>query len=541
MAWEEAAEFFSRLNQALNSFDWAASETISNELSERIRKNPDPFPEGIAKRLLTSLRRKQRFRSMAAISESLVQSGVRAPLVQRQYAQALIDQGLLTPAESMLRSIVKNSQNAGAEEFEARGLMGRIYKQLYVNRNDAKSPANQNNLERALKEYLYVYRLDPKEHLWHGINVVALAARGRREGIPETGLPDPRALAQEIRATIDEKEKNEPEPLPCWDLATRVEACVAMGETTECMNTALTYIESNDADAFEINSTLRQFTEVWQLTDDEPPGNQLLPILNAGLLKKRGGVINQELQQVKQEAKKVDAALSDLQLIFGDDRMVTLKWYRKGLDQCNAIARIEKLNGKGYGTGWLVNAADFFQNRAGTLLLTNAHVITDKFDPLGNNPLAITPDEANANFQALGNDKIYPLGNVVWTSGPDAFDASFVEVKGDPPARPLTMYTKPVQMCEPTPRLYIIGHPGGRDLEISLQDNYLLACTERLLHYRTPTEHGSSGSPVFEPDDWRVVALHHKGSEKMNRIDGQPGTYAANEGVAILAIQKEQK
>ena len=541
MAWDDAAQFVSRLNQTLNSFDWAATERISNDLCEKIRKTADPFPEKIAKTLLYNLRRKQCFRSMAAISESLVQSGVRTPLVQRQYAQALIDQGLLTPAESMLRSIVQDSPNAGAEEFEARGLIGRICKQLYVNLNDAKSPANQSNLERALREYLYVYRLDPKEHLWHGINVVALAARAQRDGISITGLPDPKALAQEIRATIDEKEKEDPEPLRCWDLATRLEACVAMGETTECMNTALTYVESDDADAFEVNSTLRQFTEVWQLNDEEPPGNQLLPILKAGLLKKRGGVINQDLQQVRQESKKVNAAVSDLQAIFGDDRMVTLKWYRKGLDQCNAIARIEKLDGKGYGTGWLVNAADFFPNRTGMLLVTNAHVITDKFDPFGNNPLAITPDDANANFQALGNDKVYPLGKVVWTSGPEAFDATFVEVKGEPPAKPLTMDSRPVHMAQPTPRLYIIGHPGGRDLEISLQDNYLLACTNRLLHYRTPTEHGSSGSPVFEPDDWRVVALHHKGSATMNRIDGQPGTYAANEGVAILAIQQEPK
>jgi hypothetical protein len=167
-------------------------------------------------------------------------------------------------------------------------------------------------------------------------------------------------------------------------------------------------------------------------------------------------------------------------------------------------------------------------------------VITDSYDPFSN-PLAITPDEANANFQALGNDKVYPLGEVVWTSGPDAFDATFVEIKGVPPATPLVIHKKAVQLAKPTPRLYVIGHPGGGDLQLSLQDNYLLGCSERLLHYRTPTEHGSSGSPVFEPDDWRVVALHHKGSAEMNRLDGQPGTYAANEGISLLAIQKEPK
>jgi hypothetical protein len=540
MPWEDAGQFLLTMSQALDSFDWTATAALSAEISDKIKKTADPFPPKIAKTLLAKLRRKQRFGSMAAISESLVQSGVGTPTVQRQYAQALIDQGLLAPAESMLRSILQDP-NAGAEEFEARGLIGRIYKQLYINRNDPKALANQQSLERALNEYLYVYRVDPKEHLWHGINVVALAARAQRDGISITGLPDPKAFAQEIRKTIDEKEAKS-DSLPCWDLATRLEACVAMGETAECMNTAANYVTSDDADAFELNSTLRQLTEVWQLNNDEAPGKQILPILKSFLLRKTGGVLDQDLQKVKEETKAVDAAIADpaLQAIFGDDRMVTLKWYRKGLEQCGSVARIEKLDGKGHGTGWVVNAGDFFSNRTGMLLLTNGHVITDAYDPFSN-PLAITPDEANANFQALGNDQVYPLGDVVWTSGPDEFDATFVEIKGEPAAKPLIIHKKPVQMANPTPRLYVIGHPGGGDLQLSLQDNYLLGCSDRFLHYRTPTEHGSSGSPVFEPDDWRVVALHHKGSKEMNRLDGQPGTYAANEGVSLLAIQKEPK
>ena len=56
---------------------------------------------------------------------------------------------------------------------------------------------------------------------------------------------------------------------------------------------------------------------------------------------------------------------------------------------------------------------------------------------------------------------------------------------------------------------------------------------------RTPTEPGSSGSPVFESNAWEVVALHHKGKENMKRIDGQDGFYQANEGIAIRRIQSE--
>jgi hypothetical protein len=58
-----------------------------------------------------------------------------------------------------------------------------------------------------------------------------------------------------------------------------------------------------------------------------------------------------------------------------------------------------------------------------------------------------------------------------------------------------------------------------------------------LIRYRTPTEPGSSGSLVFDPVGWRVVALHHAGGAFMQRLNGRPGTYVANEGVWIGSIR----
>jgi V8-like Glu-specific endopeptidase len=92
-------------------------------------------------------------------------------------------------------------------------------------------------------------------------------------------------------------------------------------------------------------------------------------------------------------------------------------------------------------------------------------------------------------------------------------------------------------MGDPAPRLYIIGHPGGRDLEFSLEDSQLVGANEKLLHYRTPTQGGSSGSPVFEGQEWKVVALHHAGKSNMSRLDGKEGTYEANEAISIHAIR----
>jgi V8-like Glu-specific endopeptidase len=106
---------------------------------------------------------------------------------------------------------------------------------------------------------------------------------------------------------------------------------------------------------------------------------------------------------------------------------------------------------------------------------------------------------------------------------------------------------------EPNARVYIIGHPGGRDLAFSFQDNELLdhegppAGRPQIpdvwrLHYRAPTEGGSSGSPVFNGRLWEVIALHHKGGKMgMPKLNGKDGTYAANEGLSIRSIAAASK
>jgi V8-like Glu-specific endopeptidase len=83
----------------------------------------------------------------------------------------------------------------------------------------------------------------------------------------------------------------------------------------------------------------------------------------------------------------------------------------------------------------------------------------------------------------------------------------------------------------------VIGYPLGGGLSVSLQDSYWLDTNGKVLHYRTPTEPGSSGSPVFDEKFWSLIALHHAGDTNLPRLKGS-GTYEANEGIAIKAILK---
>jgi V8-like Glu-specific endopeptidase len=90
----------------------------------------------------------------------------------------------------------------------------------------------------------------------------------------------------------------------------------------------------------------------------------------------------------------------------------------------------------------------------------------------------------------------------------------------------------------PNSKIFIIGYPSGGGLSFSLFDSELLACEEKgpRMHYRTPTEPGSSGSPVFN-QNWELIAIHHSGAYDMKKFDGS-GSYEANEGIQILSLRE---
>lgn len=534
MSWEDSEALVSRLSRTLNAFNWKEAEAICNEIINRVKTDSELFPEPSAKRLLTNLRRKRRFELVTRVAEALLQSGLSTALIRRQYAQALIDRGILAAAEALLRFNLLQADIDVNELKEAHGLLGRIYKQLYV--NNPKLPHSAPNLQRAIKEYFETYNLDPKNNLWHGINVVACLLRAQRDMQQVGEWPDPQDLARNILGALEDQEKE----LPVWDLATRMEAFVAIREYESATTTALKYISHPDADAFELKSTLRQLTEVWQLNYKEPPGKRLLPILKAGHLRQEGATAQGDLKAVIAEAAVTAEAVKDCTVLAGEDTAEPLQWYKTALEQCRAIARVETVGGKSLGTGWLVNASDFFSNMTGVLLLTNEHLISNDSE----HSQGTRPEEAQANFQSLG--KICKLKKIIWSSPYQKLDASFVSLEETPDTAPLRLASETT--FGPSTRLCIISEEptmptsgGTQSPNISVQDTYLLAQNESVFHYRTPEEGICSGSPVFESEDWRVVALHHASNAVMTRIDGREGTYEASEGISIAAIRRAVK
>src|SRR5262249_51393016 len=154
------------------------------------------------------LRRKRYFQHMTQIGDALIRNGIDAPQIRRQYAQGLIDstQGLtdtgsMTAALCILQGIV--SHNGNAEEVaEARTLIGRVHKQLYMNAATANcSPLTE--LQQALQAYYSVYASNRKYYLWQGMGAAALLARAERDGRPQRGFPHYQRIAREVLANLN--------------------------------------------------------------------------------------------------------------------------------------------------------------------------------------------------------------------------------------------------------------------------------------------------------------------------------------------------
>jgi hypothetical protein len=525
VSWKNFVKTEQQLTSALATFDWAGTAKIVSELMDQIHGEGQPMPVEDAERTLKYLRRKSRFETMARLAEALIESGQRSAQVQRQYAQALIDLGYLYPAEKVLRSLAEEAHGT-EEEDEARGLLGRAYKQMYV--NGGKSSPKREVLESAIDAYAVPWGTNPKKNTWHGVNIAAVAARARRDEISWKGMPDEKALAKQILATLGAK----PKGMDLWDLPTAMECYLALKDNRKVLEHAVEYASDPAADAFEIGSTLRQFEEVWGLTESKEPGKSVLPLLRAALIRRNGGAVKLTAVQANSDARP--AIREKLEATFGTARFIQLKLYELGLERSKSVARIERPSGQGHGTGWLVDGGVFFRGwEREPLLVTNHHVISDY-------PGALRPSQARVNFQRLG--KTVQVDQMLFTSDVDEFDISILTLKNKlPKAETLPLAEEPVEMSAPPPRLFVIGHPGGRDLEFSLEDNLLVGCDKQRLHYRSPTEGGSSGSPVFEDQEWKVVALHHAGGEGMQRLDGKKGVYQANEGIRLPVIQKKTR
>lgn len=523
-------------------------EALAGPASKAVRKQ--------AAALLTPLRNLRDWASLGRLAEALLRVDPEQHAARRLYAQALIDCGLLVPAVALLSPLARRLPARHREYGEAWGLIGRARKQHFAELSGASARQRQRALAEAIEAYEVPYRADPERHTWHGVNLLALVARARREGWDDISRRwQVGKLANRLTKALCAQRADD------WTAATLAEVALAKALDTGdlgIVEAALQrYLTADSTQAFHVASTLRQFTEVWQLGQLQlgSPGHaladaaavqkahNLLHMLRARLLSLPTG---QVVLPAGPMPLQVAPSEADLQAVLGKNGARTFAWYRAGVEAAGSVAAVRRHLGQRFGSGFLVRAGDLGLKRRAKelLLLTNFHVV----NPTGEHG-ALRPQDAEVVFEANGQATAYAVKECVWCSPVEEQDASLLRLVALPAgAKPLSVS---LTLPNPTPldaarrpRVFVIGHPGGGELAVSMDDNELIdhegpnqgnppnkkVCR---VHYRAPTQPGSSGSPVFEESAWRVIALHHAGGPNRPQLNQRPGLYAANEGLAL--------
>jgi V8-like Glu-specific endopeptidase len=468
--------------------------------------------------------------------------------VAKRYAQALIDLFELEPAEKLLTDALDKARSpeAGAQAKreipEYLGLLGRIEKQRFVKTGDL------DRLVSATDRYLEQLSGEPSsDAFWNAINVIALVAREKEAKVAPThrttAVPRPEDVRDRMSVLYEEKRDNP------WVPATASEACLALGDCDAAELWLYRFLHHPRVLPFNIQSYDRQLREIW---GGNPAGEGARCVDRLSRIIARHVIRTQAQFTISTAAipalkKTLDAIQDGLEKNFLGERTFSLANVRDMLAACKSIGCVTNKTGARLGTGFLVAGEWLGLASAGPVFVTNAHVIS------ATAPKAIPPGNALVTFEVESESAGMPVNYAVdetiftsppaklGTSDPEGLDVSVVTLK---PAEQATTHFTSLAMANSLPlieskaRAYVIGHPLGGGLQISLHDSVLLDIDdeERLVHYRTPTDPASSGSPVFNTE-WQVIGLHHGGSEKTPRLHGA-GDYEANEAISFSAIRK---
>lgn len=492
----------------------------------------------LARELLPELRKLREFDLLTSLSERVARSYPRDPLIRRFQTQGLIETGHPTAAIEVAKSGLKGLAESNLEWSELYGLIGRAYKQIVMDAADPRDADSKVSLRESLKAYSKPYSKDPN-NTWHAINLTAVSSFAKRTGIKSPTTLNATALATKIIETIDAKPEAERDH---WDAATLAEAYMAVGNLDQVEFNLNTYLAYPGVSAFDVGSTLRQFGQVWGLQNSENLRERgILEALRARLLQLPGAEISLRPQELKQLQTQTMPSEQQLEAILGREGTNSYKWWKAGLDAACAVGAVYAGIDQRIGTCFLVRACDIKLNETNELLvLTNFHVV----NPEGSGG-ALRLEDAQLAFEATDMEKRYEIKEVVWSSPVNQHDACLLRLTEEPAIQPLPIATALPVLAEGA-RVYVIGYPAGGGLAFSMQDNALLdhegpqagtppSPDVLRVHYRAPTEKGSSGSPVFNRTSWQVIALHHAGGE-LPQLNGKPGTHPANEGIALASI-----
>lgn len=268
------------------------------------------------------------------------------------------------------------------------------------------------------------------------------------------------------------------------------------------------------------------------------PGHSLATFID-GLLSGQP-VISQNLPKAADGSpifiEKNDAIFTEEALLYQDDLTMQVglipafittltKLQRLVPSVCKLVVNFP--GARGNGTGFLIDK---------DLVLTNYHVIVTKE---GIAAMAIT-----AQFD-YDDDGLRPPPN------PVPFDTLVPPVAASKENDwAILRLAQPVEASRPHMKLsqaikpsigdlaYIIQHPLGNGKRLGFVRNMVADVTDKVVHYLTDTQEGSSGAPVLNANG-ELIALHHAGGRPQQITGLRP--VKKNEGIRISVILDKLK
>jgi endonuclease G len=252
------------LTQAAGRDDFAFVAALIDTLVAHLGRHDEPYPADAARADLKVLRNERQFLLMGNYAAAVIKSGTADFEVRRQYGQALIELKDVDAAVDVLRALAAATPEGHEENYEARGLLGRAYKQRYI---DAGAEADPEWLAAAILEYWKAF-VENRSLVWHGINAASLLLRADRDDVPVPVTDSPVHIAEQVLTVLNARQNAARDKLlDVWDYATRVEAYLDLGMFEQARASLDDYLTHPEMRPFEVSSTYRQFDEVLQLRD----------------------------------------------------------------------------------------------------------------------------------------------------------------------------------------------------------------------------------------------------------------------------------
>jgi hypothetical protein len=163
--------FLIELTSALEQFRFSEVRPLTDRI------DPTAFSLLQIRKTLSLIRRKRRFGDLEHAASLFIVAGKDEPVIKRQWGQSLLDQGRISQALTTLKSMSTKLAEDPVEGPEIRGLIGRGYKQRFIN------DGHTDDLRAAISAYSSDWEQRRGNYRWHGINLVALLSRAKRDDI----------------------------------------------------------------------------------------------------------------------------------------------------------------------------------------------------------------------------------------------------------------------------------------------------------------------------------------------------------------------